>query len=550
MHAYGYFPTKLPELVVDITVDEYDDGTVRAKGVAVNTENNAVYKDLGTVTSKRVARNRLTYQINYVRHKFESRYLACYGSSAADANLVQRAFDMLRHRVEEDHYRLKPQWDKDSTNLAAIRHFERNCLAQIKSFANPDQRLFLESDRKNLEDDLVGKVMNRNGGREDAARVDAQKHLADWEIILKRMREIDTRIPEFKLAPEERAVRVPPKEQVKHLPRPLLMKLYARLKDLVVVYPKIVFFTVLVIFGLRPAEAAACKPSGIGWHNTFCTVLVTHQEINGILSDTLKNEYSRRVIIIPYWGKVLLARCCEAIGEDYPHDNLAMHRSKECSSWVKNLLIEIGIAEEYINEIGMLIPDSDMDDDAVLTSASSTETLEIRSYKIACYVLRRVFATTMRSVMGLSQFETDRLLGHIPLGVDGKRTTAPYAIDLNLESEQARIAKKMERYIFDKELSLNPSCTPYSICEEGSLDLIEYSAYVFRNDSDAPMVLDLNLHAVECGERVEIEMPSDAKETLTRHSSPKSWEGKARTVIGDTSKEYAYKGEEKTNGKR
>lgn len=269
-----------------------------------------------------------------------------------------------------------------------------------------------------------------------------------------------------------------------------------------------------------------------------------------MLCDKLKNEYSRRIIIIPYWGKVLLERCCERIADNYPQDNHAMHCSKECSLWVKQLLIEIGVEEEYINEVGMLIPNDDMDDDAVLTPTSTAETLEIRSYKIACYVLRRVFATTMRSVMGLSQFETDRLLGHIALDVDGKRVAALHAIDLNLESEQARIAQKMERYIFDEELSLNPSCTPYSIREEGTLDLIEYSDYVIRNDTDAPIVLDLNLNAAECGERVEIEMPSTADETLTRHSSPKSWEGKARTVIGDTSREYAYSGERKTNGKR
>ena len=87
----------------------------------------------------------------------------------------------------------------------------------------------------------------------------------------------------------------------------------------------------------------------------------------------------------------------------------------------------------------------------------------------------------------------------------------------------------------------------------GSTLCIEKAAaqdYVIRNDTDAPIVLDLNLNAAECGERVEIEMPSTADETLTRHSSPKSWEGKARTVIGDTSREYAYSGERKTNGKR
>ena len=549
MAALGYYPTQVPELVVDITVDEYKDNTVRVRGIGVNPETNVIYKDLGTAISKRVSRKRQTYQINYVRKGLESRYAARYGSVLADANLMQRAFDILRYRVEEDHYRLKPQWDKDSTNLAAIGHFDRNGLALLKPFADPNQRLFLECDRREIEDSLVNKVMRRNGGRQDAARVDAQNHLADWELILKRMREIDPRLPELNLVPAVRAKRVPPKEQVKYLPRPLLMKLYSKLKTLVAVAPKMVFFAILVIFGLRPAEAAACKPCNIRWHSTYCTLLVTHQEIKGMLCDKLKNEYSRRIIIIPYWGKVLLERCCERIADNYPHDNHAMHCSKECSLWVKQLLIEIGVEEEYINEVGMLIPNADMDDDAVLTPISTAETLEIRSYKIACYVLRRVFATIMRSVMGLSQFETDRILGHIPLNADGKRVSAIRANDLNSESEQAKIAKKMERFIFDEKLSLNPSCTPYSIREEEILDLIEYSEYVIHNDTDVPMVFDLNLHAAESGERVEIEMPLNARETLTRHSNQKTWEDKARAVIGDTSRDTAYKGVEKTDGK-
>ena len=537
-----YYESKYPDLVVDVKITEYPDNTVRAVGIGVNPDTDAVYADLGSATSKRVSQNRRTYQINYVRKEIEERFKAQHHILSADYNILQQAFNVLRRRVEVDHYKLKPQWEKDSTNLSAINHFERNGLALIKPFADPAERIFLEYDRQKIENTLIEKVMGRNGGRADAAKVDAQNHLVDWELILKRMREIDPRIPEFKLVPAERAIRVPPKEQVKHLPRPLLMKLYAKLKTLVATYPKMVFFAVLVIIGFRPAEAAACKPCNIRWHNTYCTLLVTHQEINGFLTDKLKNEYSRRVVIIPYWGMVLLKLCCEAIGEDYPHNDSAMHRSKDCALWVKKLLIEIGIEEEYINEVGLIIPDADLDDDAILTPGSTAETLEIRSYKIACYVLRRVFATTMRTVMGLSQYETDRLLGHIPLDVNGKRVSIVREIDLNTESEQAKIAQKMERFIFDEELSLNPSCTPYSIHEESTLNLIEYSDYVFRNDSDMPMTLDLNLLAAECGERVEIEMPCGTEETLTRKSSPKSWTGQSRTVIGDTSKERANNG--------
>ena len=542
MEALGYYSTKIPELVVDISVTEYDDSTVRVKGIGVDPDSNIIYKELGTVNSKRVSRSRLTHQINYVRHEFELRYGTVYSSAPADFNLMQRAFDSLKHKVEVDHFRLKPQWDRDSTNLSAIKHFERNGLELLKPFADPSLRMFLDSDRKELEEAVVEKVMRRNGGKENSARVDAQNHLEDWELILKRMREIDPRIPEFKLVPDEYAKRVPPKEQIKYLPRPLLMQLYSMLRDMISSYPKMVFFAVLVIFGLRPAEAAACKPCDICWCNTYCTILIANQEVNGLLCNKLKNEYSRRVVIIPYWGMVLLRRCQEEIGEDYPHDNYAMHRSQDCSAWVKKMLVEIGVEEEYINEVGLLISNDDMDDDAILTSGSTEETLEIRSYKIACYVLRRVFTTIMRSEMGLGQYETDRLLGHIPLDTNGKRVSNIQHIDMNSSTDQAKIAQKMERFIFDENISLNPSCMPYSVQEEGALNLIEFSDYTISNDADIPMELDLNLIASECGERIDIELPINARESLSRHSCPKSWEDISRTVIGDTSKEKAFAG--------
>ena len=136
--------------------------------------------------------------------------------------------------------------------------------------------------------------------------------------------------------------------------------------------------------------------------------------------------------------------------------------------------------------------------------------------------------------MGLSLYETDRLLGHVSTNQSGKKAAKTQSIDLNNPETQAAIAEKMERYIFDPRFSLNPACKPIRLSEAKKRNLIEFSEYTITNDTPERKTLQLNLTGAETGESISIEMPNDTVNQLQIISNSKSWENCNRLVIGNT----------------
>ena len=525
-----YYPTSIPDLVANVTVKECGEGRIRALATGINPEDDMEYLDLGRVSSKPYSRKRQEIAVNEVRTKLETIYKDFYGNIPASAEDMKAAFDQVKDAVMHDHMHLHPRWTHDSTNKGAIVFFERNTLSYLLPFADPSKRMFLPSDREAIEQALIEISKNRNGHDHARAVESVQKRLREADIIYSHLQDRDNRLPKLRLSSDAPFTPVHKTEQIKYLPRGILMKFYLQLFDLVKKYPRFVFFCVFVVFGLRPAEAAARKPSDIHWEATYCTAEVSSQERGGFLDPQLKNKYSRRVIIISFWGMQLLKCCCEQIGKDYPHDERSMNIAVDCSLRVKRLLLECGCDETFLNGLESSVAGDDLD-----TDDEKEQSTEKRRAKLGCYILRRVFATIARSIMGLSLYETDRLLGHIPTGANGKRATNLDHVDLNAADTQKAIADKMERYIFDPRFSLNPSCSPYHLSGKDVLPIIEFSEYIISNDTEADKRLSLNLEAAEAGERTTIVMSHGTTQCLNSISTPKKWEGRSRMVIGDTS---------------
>ena len=525
-----YYTTSIPGLLADITVTDMKKGKVKAIAVGINPEDGSKYAELGAIPSKVVSMKRKQYAISEAKTKLEKLYLERYGLGTADESAMLVAFSQVKKAVLAGELRLVPTWKHLRTNTAVITFFEKNTLPLILPYADSSAKIFLPSDREEIESILIEAAKRRK--REDDSDVGdkAVNRLHEADIVYSHMRDKDERLPDLKFSPDGPSARAPKKEQVKALPRGSLMKFFARLHDLIEDHPREVFFAVFVVYGLRPAEAAARKPSDIQWHDTFCVAEVKSQEQGGKLNPRLKNEYSRRLIIISYWGMSLLKLCCEVIGEDYPHDDHAMNNAVACSRWVKELLVKCGCDENTIEEEGASIDDDDLDTEDTQNKISE----EDKKQKIACYVLRRVFATNCRSIMGLTSFETDRLLGHIPIGAGGKKENKQGNPDMNSIDTQEAIAAKMERYIHDSRYSLNPSVTPYTVSANKHIDVIEYSEVIIVNETDHSVSLALAVDGAETGEAVAIEMPLGTEHKLTHISMPKSWDGYDRTVIGCT----------------
>lgn len=529
-----YYRTTIPNLVINITIKELKDNKVKALGVGVNPEDDTEYTDLGLIASKTVTRKRQQYAVTEVIGKLEKLFLDHHGLGSVDEAAMFAAFNRAEDAVLNGGLHLKPSWKHPDTNKAAITFFRKNVLPLLLPFANPEAQMFLSSDQKEIKQKLDALAAKRKRNTDDGndSSSDASDRLREADIIYAHMRNIDPRLPDLTLSPDGRPVHVPKTEQIKALPRRALMKFYSRLADLIEEFPRQVFFAVFVVFGLRPAEAAARKPSDIVWNDTFCTAEVSSQERGGMCDPRMKNEYSRRQIIISYWGMYLLRRCCQIIGDDYPKGDQAMNDAVTCSRWVKELLIEAGCDESAIEAEDAMIDDDDRDPDDTNRSASE----DAKKQKVVCYVLRRVFATNCRSIMGLTAYETDRLMGHKAIGVMGKKENKLGNPDLNALDTQKVIANKMERYIHDPLHSFNPAVSSYTVAGRNSLDVIEFSEIGIINDTDHDVTLDLALDAAEMEEVMTIEMPFETEHHLADTSISRSWNGCDRTVIGDTTK--------------
>ena len=521
--------TKYPQLVAEITIKKLKDGRLRVKGTGIEPEESRPYEKLVPVTSKAVSEKRKQFGINEVIHKLEIAFEKNYGPGLADEKDMQKAFDTVKTKVLNDGFRLSPRWKSFSTNKSAISFFERHVLQLLLPFANQNNRQFLDSDRLSIRNTLENRLIRENREKvATEATAAAENRMVEASIIYAHMRDEDERIPELKLTSDASVAKFPKAEQLKSLPREMLMSFYSMLKSSLddgdIEHAKKVFFAVFVVFGLRPAEAAALKPNNIVYADTYCIAEVAAQERNGKLDAHLKNEYSRRIIIISYWGRCLLKRCEDIIGNDYPHDDNAMNSAVKCSRWTKDLLLQSGMDNTLIDYASSSAEKDDLDTD-------DEKVPHLDRGKIVCYILRRIFAGIARSIMGLSSFVTDRLLGHVPVGSETKTSN----VDMNSPDTQRSIAAMMERYVFDPELSLNPACSPIEMSEQDRINMIAYSEYTLTNTSGKKCTMHLNLEAVECGETISVKFPASSPPHLDHASKPKTWQGIARTVIGDTS---------------
>lgn len=530
IHNLNLHRSRYPELCVDIKEHRLKDGRVRITAAAIRAEDEAEYTDIAPYTTKPVSRKRINSAIAEAISIIEARFFESCGGEKLTEEAVNAAFKEVKTAVENGLH-LKPSWKAPRTNGNAMLFFERNTLSLLMPLLL-SEHVLLDEDIEALREQMVAICSQHGSANMMIARENAMKHLEEAEIILAHMIDHDARIPDVKLISPDYSARAYREEQKKMLPLPVLQRFYRTLYAWVVKEPKKVFFAVLVIFNLRPAEAAGTKPSDIEWHDSFCGARIEHQEIDGKQSARMKNEYSRRRIIIPFWGMKLLQRCCELIGADYPSDDRAMNDAVVCAAWVKQLLIECGATEAQIAEIGSEMSDEDMDDTSVYSLKNPEESTRDKAAKIGCYVLRRCAATIMRVYMGLTLYETDHLLGHIPHGSGKDKASILSHPDLNSPETQRRIAEKMERYVYDPAYSRNPKYAPITTAGRDSIPLpVGYSQVVVENNEKTDLFLEIDLSALEAGDLLALVLPEANCGELASSSVPSSYEGVNRTVF-------------------
>ena len=143
--------------------------------------------------------------------------------------------------------------------------------------------------------------------------------------------------------------------------------------------------------------------------------------------------------------------------------------------------------------------------------------------------------------MGFSLFEIDRLLGHIPHG-SGKDTARKLINpDMNSPETQTRIAAKMERFVFDRELSLNPAIIPYSTKRRDEIPVhVPYAEFALVNDEESDIELEVELNCCEPGEALTLLLDKRTENEMAPSSMPLSFEDVSRTVFCDVLKDVSY----------
>ena len=102
--------TSIPALCVQITIKEIGDNDIRVIGVPYRTEDGSIIQELGRVTGRRTSRKRQQNAINAVIKEMEERYVKAFSILPLSEEEFLRVFEVLKKRVENEAYRLRPSW--------------------------------------------------------------------------------------------------------------------------------------------------------------------------------------------------------------------------------------------------------------------------------------------------------------------------------------------------------------------------------------------------------------------------------------------------------
>lgn len=220
-----------------------------------------------------------------------------------------------------------------------------------------------------------------------------------------------------------------------------------------------------------------------------CVVKVLYQEKNGERTERLKTVNAYRYVILSYWASVMIKKCLDIMGLDSSDDRLLV-TGQNLSRWIRNILMNYD--EAFVTEMESIErtnPDYDEDGKPI--------------YDISAYALRRNAASRWLNYDGLTHDEIDIMLGHKDKG--GQPVI--YLMD---ESDQQRIADKLEHYVYNQKYTRNPAFQPYNVTSGTQMDLNPYPVHRIVNGSGKKMRIRLDLLSCCPDEAIDLIVPRGA----------------------------------------
>lgn len=438
-----------------------------------------------------------------VAYRVEQKYLECHSQEKPKADTFNEGLftDALKKGMAENKESLKKGgrngWN-DETFQKTLTYCFNNVFPRLDRYGGE----ICEEDIYSIQEELIRKAAESKRGkrnRADAERsVAAQLYRADY--IYKRLREQNPDLPRLDLKLDKIGPRIQV-EQCKALPDKVRVQLAHILERLLSTpYGGLALAAAFMLFcGLRTSEAAGVFFRDIGYHDTFGSMFVQHQEQNGKITDILKTTNAYRSVILP---KILLdfvdLRIAFLQDLGFSRDRIMelpiasaagnpeiLTRSNMISALVRELLLLCGITDDFLQVTRDL---TDWEPDIVG---------EEKVIDVAAYILRRDFGTRACHICGFTMDEVDYLLGH---AAKSRRLH-----DYKTPEKKKELAWKLERYVFDPDHSAHPAACTQTIEPGTEKEYAASQALKFRAETRKES--EFSVFCQEPGDLVKLVLP-------------------------------------------
>ena len=385
----------------------------------------------------------------------------------------------------------KNSWNKDTHRTVYTYWLNHGISALLLRMAkSEDPQHELEQYRaKAIQDTLEH---GRSRGNRSRATETVDINLKRSKIRLDYLRIEHPELPAVDLTEGILFAKSIPEEQIKALPEGMCLYITHELEARIPQEPKEVLCTVLMYdTALRTAEAAGIKIKCIIFYENYAVILVESQEKNGERKEWLKTDNAYRIVVTSYWGKEMLRRCLNVLDLN-PDDESLLLSGEYLSRWIRGILFSYSKElVETAERVQRTNPDYDEEGKPV--------------YDVSAYVLRRNAASRWLNYDGLSHDEIDILLGHKEKGQRPE-------IYLHDETHQREIAAKLERYVYNPDITRNPAFCPLQLTPGTQIDLKAYPCTRLVNTSDVPLHVHIDTVACIPAEVITEQVPAGSTE--------------------------------------
>lgn len=387
----------------------------------------------------------------------------------------------------------------ESTEKIAIQNYTRLC-KYLVNYLPVDE--FSEDVHRYIEQAFCDSVRQHgnSGGNQDTMENSAHTALRYGVVVYQVVREFwNDRHPE-KALPEidwqlQWSYHIANPEQFKELDDEIRKNFCLLLRQEAATSPALVKSAVLMMLSLRTAEAAAITMEQIDFAEDYCIISVLQQVQNAKVTKRLKTENGYRILPAPKWHTELLRKCFEELKRKNMDGFIP---AEHVSDWVYRKLERCGCTKEMFSK------------------ASRDMSGKLDADSISAYILRRDFASLAKNTMGFSKDEIDFFLGH------KTKFAKKNLIDYRLPENRQKLLAKLERYVFDPELTLNPAYHPIELSHGDDLALLPYRKIKLKLP-DYATHHTLTIRASEPGDTVVVHFPAGTEidqNSITVTSTP------------------------------